>query len=257
MSSLMNKKNYLIFSVLFLVLNMVSIQAASSRYHGALGSDLYAGAYFGKAYQQAQALNQNVTALTNLETEIEKIKNKHAQGGNGAAGGQLTDEDQKLIDSLTAARSNIIDSLGKQEDSLGRAIAIGLVGKAQMIDGENIDSLVKGVQVGLLYRGADAVGKAMALRFESTANQVVGGVWDKVVGNTISFFGHVYNVIVHQGNTPFTVKELQGWQVIVDMSFDDLYKLLTGGQKYASRANDMALRMPDDGAEQQQQVALS
>jgi len=202
----------------------------------------------GKQLQNAQTVEAIITSIGRLDIRINGGVLR-INGDNETITAASGDNKKALED----ARGQLYEALQQVYSSdakLGQAIAVGLAGNDKGIDG--VSNVFEGIKLGAAMRLAGGCGDVMGKRIAGSAEKVLGGTWDFIVGNLIDAWKRVQEILFHKGLKSFTVDELKGWQKHIEICFLDIERLVKDGVKDALRGHDMSLRKAEDAGDEPQ-----
>lgn len=175
-----------------------------------------------------------------------------------AAGMHVEAMPQAAKDKLQKSYDKLVTMLDKEDDIYGKMIARGLAGEDwKVLQDEPIESPIQGLSVGALIRVSRACSNVLGKRVENDIDRVVGGLWDSIINSLVSCWNMIVYPLFNNGQEPFSVKQLVGWETLVNAAFDDIERLLKDGIKELSRGQDMTLRATGAENSASDQVALN
>lgn len=184
------------------------------------------------ARQMPEAVRRDYDAIIEAATQYDEAKQ-----------GEVTH--RKVLQMRQDLYTSLLADMGKQ-DPLGKAIANGIAGtNRDMFGADVIDSPMKGLQLGIIYRAAQACGSVVGDRSAQAAKHFLGGFLDNIFDTVSHSVGFVNNLIFHKGVSPFTVREVSGMQDTVNRTMVNLSELVRDGLKDSMRSAVSMLRVED------------
>ncbi|MFH1644009.1 MAG: hypothetical protein ABIA74_02430 [bacterium] len=220
-----------------------------------------------KASGFEKEIKEKERELNKLNEEIEKLSKRK---NDGEVFYQVQDDEslRKELDGLMETKKyqgkilkDLKIALGQalKKPGMGDVVMKGIAGKDA---GDSLDEIIigegesgwseegklmlKGAGYGILFRTSNSVGKELG----NSIDQMVKGSFNSSTGVIIHFFRYLNNLILHGGNVPFEIYEVDIWKSLVVNDMRSMEKMLKEGGKDASRSRDMIAREMDEDDEE-------